>query len=351
MRKTTLIFLFLLAAIHAPCLEAAQPASLSPNPADQFIISMTSVYPSSHPVTRNVLRPWAESVMEDSGGRLVIRIFEPNTVADSSGLARSARLGQVGIAVGLMDTESEDFQLSLLAAQAMGSTSIRELSLAYWRMYSEIPELASEFAGIKLLAVYATAPYQLCMTKDVPYNAESLAGKRFLADSPLMGQKLDAFGAFVTIVPQPYFKMYMGDKVADGAIVSISDIVRLGLADDINGVTLADLENGVMFVAMHQGVWDMLPQDLRNILNRSIGPGLSQKLGESVAQNYRDDLESLQADNIRVHYFSAEERARFEAVMKNVSQRRWQDMARDKGYNVRSIQDKINKIMVESSAR
>lgn len=357
MQNITRLIVFCLALVLcAPALHAAQSAaqadaSAEPSPLAEYVINMATVYPLDHHLVQNVLRPWAENIMEQSGGRLFIRMFEPGAIADAGRLGRAVRLGQAGMALSLLSAEAEDFPLSLLAAQGPGSIFLKELSGAYWRMFTELPELGAEFTGIKLLAVFASDPYQLCMAGRLPFNTESLAGKRFLVDSPLTAMKMESFGAPSTIIQQPDLKMFIEDKIADGVVLNISALSRLGLMDYIGGISLGDLENGVFWLGMHQGAWDMLPQDLRNVLAKSTGLAFSQFLGERASQNYRAQLEKLERQGVKMHYFSAEERARFNRNTQNVAQDAWQSIAREKGINIRALQDKIAKIMADAKVR
>lgn len=355
MRKISVFFALCLIlafpAAYAPAAQApaqASPAAAAPGPEEQYVVTMIGIYPSSHPVMRDVLRPWADSLMEQTGGRLVIRFFEPSTAVNATRPGRSVRLGQVGLAVGLIGSEPDDFPLALLSAQSGGSSALRELSAAYWRMYTEIPELSNEFSGIKLLAVCAIDPLQLCMFGSLPYNSEFLRGRRFLVENSLTAKKMESFGAIPSIIPQSDFKMFMEDRIADGMVLSLTDISRLGLEERINGISLGDLENGAAWLGMHQGVWDMLPQDIRNIIGKSSGAALSQAMGAALSGLYRAELEKLNGGAVRLHYFSAEERAKFYLHMKNISQEAWQAAAREKGFNAKTLQDRIARIMTEA---
>ena len=339
-----------LALCRAP-LYAAQPSPAFPGQAEQYVVNMTTIYPLEHQMVQKVLLPWTESILDQTDGRLLIRIFAPDTIADSEKLGRAARLGQAGMVLSLLSSEAEDFPLSMLAAQGPGSILLKELSGAYWRMFTELPELGGEFSGIKLLAAFATDPYQLCMSGRLPYNAESLNGRRFLVDSPMTAIRMESFGAPAAIIPQPDLKMFMEDKIADGVVLNIGALSRLQLGDYISGVALGDLENGVLWLGMHQGVWDMLPQDLRNVLVKSSGLAFSQRLGGVVAENYRVQLEKLELRGIKVHYFSSEERARFYKNMQNAGQDAWESMAREKNFNAKALQDRIARIMTDAKAR
>lgn len=343
--------LALAAPLYAAQAPAAQASSLGPEPTQQFVLNMSGVYPGWHPIMREVIRPWAEALMEKTEGRLVIRNFEPGSITHTDVLARSVRLGQSNMGIGVLNTEAEEFGFALLAAQGQGSLKLRELSAAYWRMFTEIPELAEEFKGIKLLAVYAGGPYQFCMVRHLPYTAESLAGRRFLVDSPIRARFLDDFGASATVLPQTDFKMYMDDKIADGVVFALCDLSRLGIQGYITGVSLGDLGNGVIWLGMHQGDWDMLPQDLKRIVTQSSGLGLSQTLGEMEEKNYRAELDKLRSGPVKLHYFSAEERKKFYGAGEQIRQTEWQLLCRERGYNAKQLQDKIDKILADTKAR
>lgn len=324
--------------------------SLAPGPEEQYVLNMSAIYPAAHPVMQKVLRPWAESLLQESGGRLVIRIFQDADLIDPGKPGLAVRLGQVGLAVGALSAEPDDFRLSLLAAQGPGAVSLRALSAAYWRMYTEIPELAGEFAGIKLLAVYATDPFQLCVTGSPPYDAAALRGRRFLVESPLVAAKMDELGALATVLAQPDFKMYLEDRIADGVVLGLTDIARLGVGEHFQGVALGDLENGVIWLGLHQGVWEMLPPDLRGILTKASGAALSQNLGAAVEELYRAELERLGNGRVDLHYFSAEERGRFYGVMRSVAEEAWGEAARE-GCNAKAVRDRIARILAETKAR
>lgn len=343
--------LALAAPVYAAQAPAAPPSPLGPDPAQQFVINMTGIYPSDNPLMREVIRPWADELLEKTGGRLVLRNYEPGSIAYSETLARAVRLGQAGLGIGVLNVEAEEFALALMAAHGPGSIRLGELSAAYWRMFTEIPELAEEFKGIKLLAVFATCPYQFCMVRHLPYTAESLGGRRFLVDNPVAARFLESFGAAATVQPQTDFKMFMDDKIADGLVLPLCDLSRLGVRSYISGISLADLGNGVVWLGMHQGVWDMLPQDLKRIVGQSSGLALSRALGEMEEKIYRAELEKFEGGRVKLHYFSAEERSKFYEASRKLSQIEWQRLSRERGYNARAVQEKIDKIMGETRAR
>lgn len=359
MRNTRLIYLFfLLAAIIAapsstlaatpvPAAGAEQP----PQPTEQYVLNMATIYSREHPAIQDVLKPWAESLLEQSGGRLVIRIYDPETITSSVTMSKAVKLGQIGLGCGVMGTEAELFPLGVLVAQGPGTLAIRELSGAYWRMFNELPELNAEFVGIKLLAVYATSPYQICMVQGLPYDSIGLMGKRFLVDNPMTGMKMAALEAIPTVTSQTDFKMLLEDGIADGVVLSLTDMSRIDIESYIQSLALGDLENGVVWFGMHQGDWDMLPPELRRLITQSSGLPLSQALGASVAKAYRNQLDALRNSTMKVHYFSAEERDKFQQNMQNVVRSAWQKVAQERGINARNLEERINRIMSEARVR
>lgn len=342
MKRILLLFFCLLAILPAHPLRAAET--------EAFIINMTSYYPDWHPVMRDVLRPWAKEVLFKSQGRLIINLFEPNTICQDDQASQAVRLGQVGIGHGYIGAEAARFPLSMVSSLYLGLDNAKSLTEAFWRMYAELPEISGEYTGIKILALHAASPYQICMFKKPVYSVKELAGKKMLVDSPGAARKMSLLGAeplqnqLVAFVPR------INGDLFDGAMLTLAQANTAGLQRQIEQVVLADVPGGICWLGMHQGLWDILPQDLRKVLTGTTGKNFSRALGESIYNAHKSEVEKLRQFRMNVHYFSAEERLAMQKTLQPQLFEEWQLEAKRAGVNApRTLYEKISRIAVEAS--
>ncbi len=327
------------------------PQNARADEADVFVVNMVSFYPEWHPVTRQVLRPWVKDVLHQTGGRLIIRVFDPNTICRDEELARNVRLGQVGMGYGFIGAEAGLFPLNMVGGLNLGLDNTMAGTAAFWRMHAELPEMAAEFSGIKLLALHATPPYQIHMLKDRVYGVSDLKDKRILVDNPYTSRTMALLGAVPVQSPQADYALRLEDRAADGALLTLNQAKFMQMGESWGQISLADIPSGACWIGMHQGLWDILPQDIRKVLAATSGQKLSRALGEVMYQTNRaavDDLSRLAAD---VHYLSAEERGNIQKVVQTPLFELWQQNARKSGVATpRVLYEKIRKIASEASA-
>ncbi|MDR2051382.1 MAG: hypothetical protein LBQ63_06390 [Deltaproteobacteria bacterium] len=315
-----------------------------------FSVNLLSAYPDEHPLVRDVLRPWAREVLTRTNGRLIIHVFGADVLHLNERLIRSVRLGQIGMGHGNL-AEEEGFPLSMLTGLNLGLEKISARSVSFWRIYNEIPEISREFSGVKILALHARQPYQLCMLKDGVYVAEDLPGLTLLTDSSLASLEAELLGASSVPVPLEDFPVYLRDHEADGALLTLSQAGEHGLKQQFGEIALADLESGACWLGMHQGLWDILPQDLRKALADTGGQKLSLALGAALQAEDRAQTDRLRAENFPVHYFSAEERAKIRQLTQEALTEDWQRKARQAGAAApRIIYDRARRIAAEIAA-
>lgn len=348
-----LLFFLLLSwpAAFLPALAAQSAQFTQPVQAgeDIFVLNLASQYPEDHPAVRAVLRPWAQELLRRSKGRLVIRIFGPNALCGEESLSQAVRLGQVALAYGCLGLEAEYFPLGSISGLRLGPRSAPPAGDALWRAYAETPELTAEFRGIKLLALHSAPPVQIFMLKDGVYGAADLAGQRLLTHTPVHGQKVALLGAEAIASPLADFFSRLQEGEADGALLTLRQARERRLEQYFRQAALPDMEGGLCWLGIHQGLWDILPPDLRKILTDSGGSGLSLALAAAAREDDKAGLERLRAGNMQVHYFSAEERDKLLRLTQEKLLEYWLRGARLAGVGApRVLYDKIGKIVSES---
>ena len=125
--------------------------------------------------------------------------------------------------------------------------------------------------------------------------------------------------------------MLLRDQEVDAALLTLDQAAPFLAEGTLAQTALADLPGGACWLGLHQGIWDILPQDLRKILTDSTGPKLSQDLGRALRAADRAAIDALRGGPGKTHYLSAEERGILHKTAQDTLLKVWQDNARQAG--------------------
>ncbi|MCL1915357.1 MAG: hypothetical protein FWG17_01390 [Desulfovibrionaceae bacterium] len=334
-------FAFFLMALLAAPLRAAEPESL--------VLNLACLYPEDHPVVKEVLLPWAGEMLRQSKGRLIIRLYNPGALCQDDEVLQAVRLGQIAMGHGALSAAWTHFPLGQSTALDLGEETLARKSTAFWRIYQDLPELQKEFKGIRILALHARQPYNLYAVRDGLYGTADLRGRRILAETPAAAEALAFLGAYPLTVPLGDFSMYLNEQEADGALLTLDQAGQIQAEKEFSQAALVDLPGGMCWLGINQGLWDILPLDLRKILADASGLKLSQELGRVLRAAHRMDMDDLRAGSLRVHYLSAGERAVLRKAFQDNLLEQWQNNAQVAGMNnPRAVYERMRRIMTEA---
>ncbi len=265
--------------------------------AQEVTLRLHQFLPAQANVPALVLDPWADSIEEASGGRILIERYPSMQLGGSPlELMDQAIDGVVDIVWTVVGStpgrfpSTEVFELPFMVSDA------RAASCAYWTMYEE--NMQEEFADVTILGTWVHGP-GLLHTADPVETPADLAGMQIRGGSRLATQLLEAVGATPVGMPVSAVSEALSRGVIDGTTIPWEVTTSLRVPELVTNHTEFEgpaLYNLTFVLAMNTAAFEALPEDLQQVvmdnsgLNFSINAGGIQSDADGPARQIAVDL-------------------------------------------------------------
>lgn len=255
--------------------------------AQDVTLRLHQFLPAPATVPKQVLKPWAATLEEKSGGRLKIEHFDsmalggrPPELMDQAidGVA-DIIMTVVGYTPGRFP-KTEVFELPFMMTD----------SIATSKAFMELVETelqAGEYSEVKILGAWVHGP-GVIHTNDGVTTLEDMQGKKLRGPTRVIVDLLKELGATPVGMPLPAVPEALSKGVLDGTVIpwEVSPALRLSELVGNHTEFAGDeaLYTATIVVAMNKESYEALPEDLRAILDAGSG----QKLTEMAAQKMFD---------------------------------------------------------------
>lgn len=306
MKRTALVLVLCLIACAALAAfpDPARPASRS--------ISVATGFSLGHPVMRRVLLPWAEEVRRRTEGRVEMRFFNPGVLVPEREHFNAVRAGELGAGHGLVSAGQGRLLITGIMEMPSEMTNCLAASEAFWRLFSSSPEMRAEFGGIKVLAMHASAPYQLNMAKGGIREARDFKNQKLLTSTGDDSARfLRALGLNPLMTPPRDFALSLSRGMADGCVLPMCALRASKLEENLSSITICNLHMDAYWIGMNMDVYNALPGDAQSALNDLSGQELSLSIARVLNELNNLARAELAKEEITLNELSAGERARW----------------------------------------
>ncbi|MDJ0896214.1 MAG: TRAP transporter substrate-binding protein [Alphaproteobacteria bacterium] len=228
------------------------------------------------------MQPWADKVMEDSGGRIKIDIFPAMQLGGKPPqLFDQVRDGVVdvvwtvaGYTAGRFPT-IEVFELPFVPGTAEATS---QAAHEFYELHAK-----EEFAEVHPLMIHVHAPGSFHM-KDKPVQSlADLKDAKIRAPTRVINSALKMLGATPVGMPVPAVPEAISKGVVDGAMLPYEVTLPLRVHEmtdthtDVGGDR--GLYTAVFLFAMNKAKYEGLPADLKQVIDDNSGLALAQRIG------------------------------------------------------------------------
>jgi TRAP-type C4-dicarboxylate transport system substrate-binding protein len=239
--------------------------------------------PTGSTTHARMIAPWCERIDQASGGRLKCQIYPAMQLGGTpSQLYDQARDGVADIVWTLPGytagrfPKMEVFELPFMIGDAEAA------SKAAWEFYEKHGR--DEFKDVKPLAVHVHDAGYLHTREKAIRTLADFRGLKLRAPTRQTNRLLAALGATPVSMPVTGLADAMSKGVIDGAVipwevvpaVKVHEVARFHTETDPN---MPAMYTAVFLLAMNRRIYDGLPADLRAVLDRHSGHGLSGEAG------------------------------------------------------------------------
>lgn len=265
-------------------------ASLLPlaSQAQNNTLLLNSFLAPQHPVTRIVIKPWAEKVAQVTEGRVKVDVAPASLAAPNQQMA-SVNRGVFDIAYQFHGLMAEQVKLNQIAHLPFVNTTSRGSSVALWRTYEKHFAKANELKDVQVLAMFVLPPGVMFGMGGPIDGMDKIRGRKIYALPGVPSALLEAAGAGVVAAPAARSHEIISGRTVDAFVgYSLSDaegLRTLSFATDVTDIP-GNLTAPSFVLFMNKRKWDALSAKDREAI-QSIS-------GEAFAQNMKvyDELEA-----------------------------------------------------------
>ncbi|WP_295643271.1 TRAP transporter substrate-binding protein [uncultured Methylibium sp.] len=273
-----------LIALRRGCAALALPLLAGTAFAQDVTLKVHHFWPPQAMPPTKILAPWCERIAADSGGRMKCQVFPAMQLGGTpSQLIDQAKDGVVDIAFTLPGYTAGRFPVMEVFELPFLTNSAEAAARAAWDFYGKYG--TKEFAGIKPL-MFSVHDEGYLHTRDKQVKAlADLKGMKLRAPTRMTNKLLAALGATPVAMPLPAVPEAVSKGVIDGFLLPWEVIPSVKLHEMVKYHTETDAKHPALYsatfiLAMNQARYDGLPADLKAIIDKHSGAGLSAQAGK-----------------------------------------------------------------------
>jgi TRAP-type C4-dicarboxylate transport system substrate-binding protein len=232
-----------------------------------------------------ILAPWCEKIAAESNNRMKCQVYPAMQLGGTPPqLIDQVKDGVVDIAFTLPGYTAGRFPVMEVFELPFITTSAEAGSKAAWDFYSKYGKSEFDAKGIKplMFAVHDNG-YLHTRDKQVKTMAD-LKGLKFRAPTRMTNKLLATLGATPVAMPLPQVPEAVSKGVIDGFLLPWEVIPSVKLQEMVKYHSETDpsrpaLYTSVFILAMNPSRYSALPADMKAIIDRNSGAGLSASAG------------------------------------------------------------------------
>ena len=262
---------------------------------------LSTFFPQQHPLVKDILRPWADSVQAATNGSVKVE-FSPSSLAPPPGQLDMVSKGIADISVQFSGVVPNRLT-TLLITEVPGPVSTSEaMSVALWRTHERFFAKADEHKEVKLLSVFALPPQGFFGTKDQPIADVAQLKAAKIATTP--GTAARAYGSVTSgVVAGPavrYFELVSKGMVDAYVSVTPLDVMGFNLARHTKtAMNLPGLGTAGSFsLVMNDAKWKKLTPAEQAAITRVSGEAFARSMATMDAAN-RAAIKTMQDQGVK----------------------------------------------------
>ncbi|MDW3224489.1 MAG: TRAP transporter substrate-binding protein [Paracoccaceae bacterium] len=314
--------------------------------AQDVTLRMHQFLPPQANVPKLVLDVWADSVEEDSGGRIKVERYpsmqlggKPPELMDQAidGVADIVWT-VVGYTPGRFPS-TEVFELPFMM------TNARAASRAYWEMF-ETHMKDTEFKDVHILGTWVHGPGLIHANKEVRAPSD-MEGLKIRGGSRLANALLEKVGATPVGMPVPAVPEGLSKGVIDGTTIPWEVTAALKIPELVGNHT--EFTGNALYVltfvlAMNKDRYESLPADLQKVIDDNSGLEFSVFAGGTQADSDGPARAAAVERGNNIVTLNAEETAEWRAVAEPIYAE-WVTEMNDKGIDGQALIDEARMLI------
>lgn len=288
--------------LSALCLAFLSQAQAAPEytAANPLILKMTSFAMPTHPVVTDGFNPWGEELRRKSDGRIILELYNPNTVCPDADVYDCVKSGVIDMGAQVTQRVKGAFPLSNVIDLPMIYPGAEVASKVFCQLLEEFPELRAEYDETKLFGAWSGAQFQLHTAKKPIHAMADARGMKVGAISASVVPIIQSLGSAAVSVPMSDCYLALQRGQVDAIAAPYAFVVSTKIYEATNYSTSANLLGNGVYMCMNRDVYNSMPGDLRAILDETLTRERFEYWGKVTDLGAARDIETIKKAGQRV---------------------------------------------------
>ncbi len=263
------------AALVVSLLTGAAGCSDNVDAPPSVTISFGHPFPPSHPVHVQVFEPWADEVLQATGGTVTIELYPGQGLSPRSEVYKSTADGGQGIGWALQGYSLGRFPAAEVVGMPFTFDSAVEATEVLWTLHDEFEAIRSEYADVKLLGLWTNDVADLWLAAPKASTAPDLSGLTVRTPTQIQVEVVEALGGNPVNLPVQEIRAALAQGDIDGVMVANSGLSSYDLYGVLGSGVQCNCHVSASFLAMNQELWDSLSDSQQQAIDRLSGRAVS----------------------------------------------------------------------------
>ncbi|MEM7024847.1 MAG: TRAP transporter substrate-binding protein [Pseudomonadota bacterium] len=242
---------------------------------------LSSWLPPRHPITVNVIKPWAEQVAEVTDGRVTVRVLG-KPLGPPPAHFDMAVDGVADITYGLHSfTQDDRFLRSRIGQFSFIGDKATDASKAYWNVYADTLDAQDEHQGVKLLGLFVHGPGMFHNNQRMIEQPADFEGLKIRTPGGYIADLAGDLGITTQFMGpgEVYEKLSRG--VIDGVTFPIEALLAFKLTDHLKYSMRVPggIYNTSWFLVMNEDQWNSLSAEDQEAIMAISGEAFAELAG------------------------------------------------------------------------
>lgn len=293
----------------------------APGQAQDVTLRLHQFLPPPATLPAKVIKPWAASIEQASGGRIKFEHYDAMSLGGRPGeLYDQARDGVADIIMTVTGytpnrfPKSEVFELPFMMRGSVAT------SRAFWELVDTELQ-ASEYRDVKMLGAWVHGPGVIHSAGGVT-RLEDMKGLKLRGPTRVINSLLGSLGAVPVGMPLPAIPEALSKGVVSGTVIPWEVTPAIKLSEMVKHATefagAEALYTATIVMAMNKARYEGLPADLRKIIDEKSGLALTTLAAQEMLAGDAPGRMLAEKNGTRIAVLDTAEVARWKAAAQPV---------------------------------
>ncbi len=309
--------------------------------AAEYNLRLSHPWPVSSSINKGISE-WAQSIENDSDGRISIDIYPSQTLTKSAKSYEAVVNNIADITATVQGYTANRFPLSQIVELPGVVQNAAQGSCILQKLYDE-GDIKQEYDDTHVLYMYTNGPGHIHMKEGEILLPEDLKGKRIRQPTAIVGQLLKNLGSQPTGIPAPDAYEALEKGVIDGVAISWDGAKVFRLGEIAPYHTELNLYSLAFVVTMNKRVYQNLPADLQKVVDKNSGSDWSQHMARIFDELDQQAISEAKQRNDQVVSFGQTTQEAWQPELNKVTKQYLDDLE-SKGLPANKVYERIQAI-------